>query len=396
MTGTSGAAMPKLLYTYLAKRMALQALTIEVCLCVPVVMTSIFHYLPPTAIRGGLLWPAIEGTLPTVFYIAMPIAVGVAIMLEYIRMSSEGMIAVLYSVRLSVWSICLPAIVVALMATGLGYWISSIVAPNYVGKMHDVIYVIRNSLNHRMLEAAHFYTFDHGNRTMYFQRWKTPDIAENIFVNQFNVEKNEEQSITALVAEFRRNENGVVMIMKNGSIQTRPKGAANMRDANFEEYVMPLDMQGSGGMPKRGWRGVFELPGFEFFGDRADEIKTGDMHKLAEWTSEAAKRLMIPLLSLTHVLFGIALVLTVSSATGRGSTATTLTVLAVPCAHIAFLIGMETLVRRDPSLVWIVVVAVVIEVLSAVWMLQRQNRVRTPAERSPASVPMTAVGHPAS
>ena len=385
--------MPKLLYIYLAKRMAISALLIEVCLCVPVTMTSIFHYLPPTAIRGGLLWPAMLGTMPTVLYIALPIAVGVAIMLEFIRMSSEGMIAVLYSIRLSVWSICLPATVVALVAVGLGYWISSYIAPSYVGQMHDVIYVIRNSLNHRMLEPAHFYTFDDGKRTLYFQRWRTPDIADNIFINQFNPDKKEEQIITAAAAEFRRNDDGVVMIMKNGSIQTRPQGQPNMRAANFDEYVMPLAMQGSGGMPKRGWRGVFELPGSEFFADRA--VEAPDPHRLAEWTSEAAKRLLIPFLSFTHVLFGVALVLTVSNATGRGSTATTLSVLAVPSIHIAMLIGMETLVRRDIRLVWLVVFAIAAEIVAALIMLQRQNRIGKPETKS-RPITLGAIGHTAS
>jgi Predicted permeases len=355
---------------------------------------SIFHYLPPTAIRGGLLWPALLGTMPTVLYIALPIAVGVAIMLEFIRMSSEGMIAVLYSIRLSVWSICLPALVVATIAVGVGYWISSFVAPSYVGEMHDVIYVIRNSLNHRMLEPAHFYTFDQGQRTLYFQRWRTPDIADSVFINQFNPEKKEEQIITAAAAEFRRNETGVVMILKNGSIQTRPQGQPNMRAANFDEYVMPLAMQGSGAMPKRGWRGVFELPGAEFFRDRTVEVDSHDPHRLAEWTSEAAKRTLIPLLALTHVLFGIALVLTVSNATGRGSTATTLTVLAVPSLHIAMLIGMETLVRRDPNLLIVVVLAIIAEVGAALWMLQRQNRSNT-VDHTQESVTLDAIGHPA-
>lgn len=387
--------MPRLLFSYLAKRMALSALLIELCLCVPVVMTSIFHYLPPTAIRGGLLLPALLGTMPTVLYIALPIAVGVAIMLEFIRMSGEGMIAVLYSLRLSVWAICAPAVAVATAAVVIGYAISSFVAPTYVGEMHDVIYVIRNSLNHRMLEPAHFYTFDGGSRTLYFQRWQTPDIASNVFINQFDPEKKEEQVITAARAEFRRNENGVVLIMGNGSIQTRSQGSANIRAANFDEYVMPIAMQGSGGMPKRSWRGVFELPGTAFFADRAAEA--GDPHKLSEWTSEAAKRTGIPVLALTHVLFGIALVLTVSSATGRGSTATTLTVLAVPAIHITMLIAMETLVRKDPALVWFVAAAIVAELVAAVWMLQRQNRVQTPASRSDeaAGGGVPALGHPA-
>ena len=385
--------MPKLLYIYLAKRMAISALLIEVCLCVPVVMTSIFHYLPPTAVRSGLLVPALLGTMPTVLYIALPIAVGVAVMLEFVRMSSEGMIAVLYSLRLSVWSICLPAVSVALVAVGIGYAFSSWIAPNYVGEMHDVIFVIRNSLNHRMLEPAHFYTFDDGHRTMYFQRWRTPDIASNIFINQFNPEKQEEQIITADQAEFRRNDQGVVLVLTDGSIQTRPKGSLNMRAANFEEYVMPIAMQGTGGMPKRAWRGVFELPGNEFIADRGNEA--GDSHKLAEWTSEAAKRLGIPLLALTHVLFGIALVLTVSSATGRGSTATTMTILAVPALHIGLLISMETLVRKDSNLVWVIAGAILVELAVALYLLQRQNRVQGPAGRRRASVPDAALGQPA-
>jgi lipopolysaccharide export system permease protein len=384
--------MPKLLFFYLAKRMAVSALLIEVCLCVPVVMTSIFHYLPPTALRSGLLWPALLGTMPTVLYIALPIAVGVAVMLEFVRMSSEGMIAVLYSLRLSVWAICAPAAAVALVAVMLGYILSSWVAPNYVGEMHDVIYVIRNSLNHRMLEPAHFYTFDDGRRTMYFQRWKTPDIASNIFINQFNSEKQEEQIITADQAEFRRNEQGVVLVLTNGSIQTRAADSLSMRATNFEEYVMPIAMQGTGGMPKRGWKGVFEMPGGEFFADRA--VEAADTHKLSEWTSEAAKRLGIPLLALAHVLFGIALVLTVSSATGRGSTATTLTILAVPSLHIGLLISMETLVRRDPSLVWIVAFAILCEFAASIYLLQRQNRVQGSGGKRRASVPH-ALGQPA-
>ena len=386
--------MPKILFLYLTKRMAISALLIEVCLCVPVVMTSIFHYLPPTAVRGGLLWPALLGTMPTVLYIALPIAVGVAIMLEFIRMSAEGMIGVLYSLRLSVWAICAPAVAVSIVAVILGYLISSFIAPSYVGEMHDVIYVIRNSLNHRMLEPAHFYTFDDGKRTLYFQRWQTPDIASNIFINQFNPEKKEEQIIAAERAEFRRNDTGVVLIMGNGSIQTRSQDSAAIRAAKFDEYVMPIAMQGSSGMPQRGWRGVFELTGLSFFADRAQEV--GDPHKLAEWTSEAAKRTGIPILALTHVLFGIALVLSVSSATGRGSSATTLTVLAVPALHIAMLIAMETLVRKEPRLVWLIAAAILVEFAAALWMLQRQNRVWAPMPQGELANEIDALGQLAS
>jgi lipopolysaccharide export system permease protein len=365
---------------YLAKRIALSSLLIVTSLCVPVIMTSLFHYLPPAAVRGGLLMPALLGTVPTVFYIALPLAVGVAITLEFARMTTEGMIAVLYSIRLSVWSICAPAVLVASVAVVLGYWVSSFVAPAYVGQMHDVIHVIRNSLNHRMLEPAQFYTFDNGTKVLFFQRWKSPDVATGVFIQHFSPEKQEEEIITAAETEFRRNDHGVLLVLTNGSIQTREANSPDLRTANFDEYVLSIDMQGTNGMPKRGWRGVFELPLGEFFAERVADLQ--DPRRLAEWTSEATKRFCIPLLALAHGLFGIGLVLTVSSATGRGSAGTAITLLAIPVLHVVILIGSETLVRRDPRLALVIVAAIVAEFLVAFFMLRRQNGNMAPAQSS--------------
>ena len=108
--------MPRLLFFYLSKRIALATLLIATGLCGPVVMTTLFQFLPAAAIRGGLLMPALLGILPTVLYIALPMAVGVAVALEFARMSADGMIAVLYSMRLSAWAISFPAASVAIAA----------------------------------------------------------------------------------------------------------------------------------------------------------------------------------------------------------------------------------------------------------------------------------------
>jgi lipopolysaccharide export system permease protein len=363
--------MPRLLFFYFSKRIAAATLLIAAGLCIPVVMTSLFHYLPPAAIRGGLLLPAILGTLPTVLYVALPMAVGVAVALEFARMSADGMIAVLYSLRLSVWAITLPSVFVAMVAVGAGYWLSSVFAPAHVGEMHDVIFVIRNSLNHRMLEPAQFYSFDNGTRTLYFRRWQSADVVTGMFIHQFSAEKNEEQIITAAQAEFRRNANGVVLILSNGSIETLPADGSTIRTAHFDEYAMPIGMQGSGGLPQRGWRGVFELPLSEFFKQQPMSSLYPRLYN--EWMSEAAKRFGIPLLALTHALLAIGLVLSLASASGRASAATTVTMLTIPAIHVAILVSTETLVRQDPRLVVLVALAIVAEFVAAIILIQRQN-----------------------
>lgn len=364
--------MPRHLYLYLGKGVLISALTIQIALSVPVVLSSLFHYLPPAAVRGGLLWPALLGTLPTVTYIALPMAVGVAIALEFARMTNEGMIAVLYSLRLSVWSICFPAIVCAVAATFLGYLISCWIAPHYVGNMHDVIHVIRNSLNHRMLEPATFYSFDYGKRTIYFERWRTPDIAANIFIRQVSLEKHEEEVIKAEQAEFRRNENGVVMILSHGSVEILSMGASKARVAEFDENAIPLPMQGNGELPHRDWRGLFELPLPQFLA----ELNWTHLarSRLAEWSSEAAKRFVIPILALSHALLGMGLVLTVGNATGRRSVAVSIVIVAIPAFHIGILVAAESLVRIDPRLVALVGLLVLAEFLAGVGLLQRQQR----------------------
>ena len=364
--------MPRHLYWYLAKRVLMGTLAIQIALSVPVILSSLFHYLPPAAVRGGLLWPALLGTVPTVTYIALPMAVGVAIALEFARMTNEGMIAVLYSLRLSAWAICFPAIVCAACATVLGYLISCWVAPHYVGNMHDVINVIRNSLNHRMLEPATFYTLDNGRRTIYFERWRTPDIASNIFIRQYSQEKQEEEVIKAEQAEFRRNATGVVMILSHGSVEVLQEGSQKARVFEFDENAIPLSMQGSGALPPRGWRGFFELPLPEFmlqlkwlYLDRA---------RMAEWSSEATKRFVIPMLALSHALLGMGLVLAVGNATGRRSVAVSAVIVAVPAVHIGILVAAESLVRLSASLVVLVGVFVAAEVIAGVILIQRQQR----------------------
>ncbi len=363
--------MSRLLFFYLSKRIALATLLIATGLCVPVVMTMLFQYLPPAAIRGGLLVPTLLGILPTVVYIALPMAVGVAVALEFARMSADGLIAVLYSMRLSAWAISFPAASVAIAAAVAGYWISSDFAPAHVGQIHDVIYVIRNSLNHRMLEPAQFYTFDNGARTLYFRRWRSPDVVSGMFIHEFSAEKNEEQIITATEAEFRRNANGVVLIMSDGSIETIPADGSSIRTANFDEYAMPIGMQGSVGLPQRSWRGVFELPLLEFFRERPSNGE--DPRQFAEWMSEAAKRCGMPILALVHSLLAIGLVLSVASASGGALAAVTTTMVAIPAIHVAILVSAETLVRQDPRFVWFVGLAIVLEFAAAIILIERQN-----------------------
>ncbi len=363
--------MPRLLFLYLIKRIALAAAVIEFALCVPVVLSYLLGSLSAAAVRGGLVWPALVGVAPTVAYVALPMAVGVATALEFSRMATEGMIAVLYALRLSVWAVCRPALALSVFLVGAGYFLSNFVAPESAGSMQDVLNVVRNSLNHRMLDPARFYTFENGVKTLYLERWETPDIAVNLFLRQISVEKNQEQTITAARAEFRRNEAGVIVALTKGSIQTRALDSTEVRITNFDQYAMALPMQGSGGLPKRSWRGVFELSAAEFLAQY--QVARADHRLLAEWTTEAAMRLGVPLLSLGHALLAIALTLTYGNITGRRGAGGSLLIVAIPAAHIVFLVALQSLLRADARFALLLALLLLAEILYSIRLIGRLN-----------------------
>ncbi|PPD46247.1 MAG: permease [Methylocystis sp.] len=363
--------MPHLLFHYIFKRVGFNVLVVQLALSVPVVLSYLLYQLPPAAVRGGLVIPALVGVTPTVAYVTLPMAIGVATALEFSRMASEGMVAVLYALRLSVWSICRPALSLAGGIVILGYILANFVAPHYSSYMQDVLNVVNNSLNHRMLDAARFYTFSNGVKTLYIERWVTPDIAANLFVRQISIEKMQEETITAARAEFRRNESGVIVALSNGSIQTRSLTSNDVRLANFDEYAMALPMQGSSGLPDRGWKGVYELSAGAFLTSR--DLAKADARQQGEWMAEAAKRFGVPMLALAHTLLAMALVLAFGNITGRRGAAGGLTIIAIPAVHIAFLVALESLLRISAWFSIVLLAAVAAEIALSIWLIARLN-----------------------
>ncbi|WP_457797352.1 LptF/LptG family permease [Methylocystis sp. S23] len=384
--------MPRLLFSYLFKRVGFNVLVVQLALSVPVVLSYLLYQLPPAAVRGGLVIPALVGVTPTVAYVTLPMAVGVATALEFSRMASEGMIAVLYALRLSAWSICRPALSLAAGVVLLGYILANFIAPHYTSNMQDVLNVIRNSLNHRMLDAAHFYTFSNGVKTLYIERWITPDIAANLFVRQISIEKMQEETITAARAEFRRNESGVIVALSNGSIQTRSITSNEVRIANFDEYAMALPMQGSGSLPDRGWKGVYELSAGAFLSSW--ELAKLDKRQYGEWMAEAAKRFGVPALAIAHTLLAMALTLTFGNITGRRGAAGSLTIIAIPAAHIGFLVALESLLRISAWFAILLVAAAAAEALLSASLIAKVNYSPKP-RRYDSAVPTAAVPYPA-
>jgi lipopolysaccharide export system permease protein len=136
-------------------------------------------------------------------------------------------------------------------------------------------------------------------------------------------------------------------------------------------------MQGSGDLPDRGWRGVYELSAVDFLAGA--EAAKADPRQLGEWAAEAAKRFGVPLLAIGHTLFAMALALTFGNVTGRRGAGGGLTIMAVPVAHIAFLVSLEALLRINAAFALLLAAVVAAEIGLSLWLIARLNYSPTPA-----------------
>ena len=364
--------MPRLLFVYLLKRVAIAALVVESALCVPVVLSYLLASLPAAAVRGGLVWPALVGVSPTVAYVALPMAFGVATAMVFASMASESLISVLYALRLSVWAICRPALILASILVGVGLALANFIAPQYQGSMQDVLNVVRNSLNHRMLEPAHFYTFERRAENALPRKLGDPGYrGQSLYSSALRRKRgraNDHRGARRISAQRVRSGGRPDQGQHPDPTALRLQ---HVRIAAFDEYALALPMQGSGGLPPRSWHGVYELPAKEFLAQFAEA--RGDSRLLAEWTTEAAMRVGVPLLTLGHCLLAMALVLRFGNITGRRGAGGALTIIAIPAAHILFLVTLQSLLRADARFVVLLAGMALLEILGSAWLIARLN-----------------------
>src|ERR1700693_2496166 len=136
-----------LVHRYMAKRLCAVSILAILGLCGPVTLVSTYNHLSGVAIYSELVWPALYGIVPMIFYHTMPVAVAVAITWCYGNFYSEFTLTALQADSIYSLSTRAPAFLVALSAAAIGYVISCFVAPNGVRHLQDVLNVIQHVPN---------------------------------------------------------------------------------------------------------------------------------------------------------------------------------------------------------------------------------------------------------
>ncbi len=286
---------------YLIKRLLLASIIAVLAIYLPVLLIQLLAQLPGAALSSELLWPALFGLAPTIFYITLPVTVAIAITWTYRELSADGTLTTLYNAGLSLLNVRMPAFFLATTAVVLGFITSNILAPQGSTHVEDVLHLIKNDLSPSLLTPQQFHILNDGKRVIQYQERINRNWISGIFIKETN--EDEELIFFARDAIFERRENETWIILRDGHMQSRKIGQSDYDTVSFTQITRPTGLAGMK-LPKREWTGYFELETSKFLAEYANAQKAP--RKESEWISEALERFGIPILALGHTLLGLA------------------------------------------------------------------------------------------
>jgi lipopolysaccharide export system permease protein len=371
---------------YLTKRLLFASFMAMLAVFVPVLMIQLISQLPQSALSSELVWPALLGLAPTIFYITLPVVVGIAISWAYSEFSTEGTLTILYTAGLSMLNVRVPAFIVAILASALGYVVSCELSPRGATKLENVVYLIENDLSPSLIEPQRFYTLNNGRRVIQYQERMNKNWIKGVFMRDV-ADKGDEEVIFADDAIFERRADESWIILRNGHIQYRKAGSTDDGDTvAFTQITRPTGLAGEN-FPKRKWTGFFEL-GFHDFLAQYQRAQR-DPRQASQWWSEALERFGIPILALAHTMLGLALVSLWGGTTGRSSKFMAgMIVCGILFLHFMLVLACEFASNQGVALAQIVAITMGMEMLVGAglfaWAIRPPRAIREPSRRTPA------------
>ncbi len=280
--------------------------------------------------------------LPNWLSVILPITGFTAVLYTYHRMAGDREITILETAGLSPFSLARPAILIALLITGLSYLLTLYLAPLFYRSFKELQFEIRHNYTDVLLREGVFNVI--GNKiTVYVRERQADGVLKGMIIHD---SRNEQEKVT-LIAEsgaLVMTDEGPLVFMRNGNRQSRNTTTGRVGLLYFDRYSVNLGNARS--TAERLWRDQNEL----FLTDLMTPTKTvTSPRNFNEYIAEGHFRLSAPFLGLTLPLIGLTVLLR-STFSRRSLTphivlAITLAVI-IKCANL----GSKMLVARHPWL----------------------------------------------
>jgi lipopolysaccharide export system permease protein len=324
------------------------------------ILAALFTNVPTAVLYSKAVLPFVLGAVPINLCNVLPISVAIVAAWYYSNLVADHAIHALYATGFSHFSVILPGLLVALLATAFGFYLTLVAVPRGWTRLLDAIHVATHDVDPSTLEPQRFYTLNEKSRTFYFGRRLGDDEIADVFMQE-RTDGGGERSITSPVGSFVRTPGTTLLYLTDAVLQTRKAGERAPTIVSVNKLWLDSGMRGSA-TPERGSRYLAELGSPAF----AAAFDQGDANDRREWIREAFKRTISPILTVTYLLVAVRLGLVGFG--GRRESPWKLYAIsgAVILHHGILLLAVDALIGLDGRMAWAIIAVIMIEICAGI------------------------------
>lgn len=309
--------------------------------------------------------------MPTWLSIVLPIAAFAGTLFVYNKMTADREMVVMSAAGLSPMRLARPALMVALITTGLCYLMTLYLVPTSYRAFKELQWQIRHNFENLILREGEFRTFG-GKFTVYVRERADEGALLGIVIHD---QRNPDKP-TTIVAEqglLVSTPKGPRVVMANGSRQERDAETNRVNILYFDRYTIDLGSDQS--QVKRSLRDTNELFVGELLYPSEAQARSRNVNDLI---AEGHQRLTAPLLALTLTAIGLATILS-GEFSRRGQAGRIILAVLLAGAAEAGGLGTKYLAAKHPPLIAAMWLAVIVPFVIALMVLTRKRLRTTPA-----------------
>lgn len=362
----------RLITRYILRQLALGTLLVSAGLAVVLWLTQSLRLVEMIISKGLGLGVFVKMTMllmPSFLVIVFPIALFAVILFTYNRLNGDRELVVMRAVGLGPFGLAKPALVVALVLTGLCYGLTLYIAPKSVETFREMRWQVRNDLTQVLVQEGAFTEIEPG-LTVYVRERGPEDELLGILLHD-NREPARPVTIMADRGALLNTPEGARVLMETGNRQEVEEGTGRMSLLYFDRHVVELGKIGGEAGPR--FRDARERMTDELLAISTENSDLGE-EDVRKFHAEAHQRLSSPLFNLSFALIACSAMLT-GTFNRRGHGARVLTAVAamvgVQVMGLAAINGAATSEALMPLIYGVAIVPGVI----AVAVLYRSTRI---------------------
>jgi lipopolysaccharide export system permease protein len=302
---------------YIFRNLLLATTITAVTLAAIILLTQSLRFLElviNSGASGTAFWILTLLALPRFFEIILPIALMIATIFIYNRMTMDSELTVMRALGAPPLDLARPALVLALLSTLILWFMTSWLAPVSLSSMHHMRQIIKAQYSTLLFREGIFNNVRPG-LTVFVRARSGKGELRGLMIHDSRKENPMPVTVLAKRGEIVSTDEGQQVLVYEGSRQDVDPDTGVLNRLEFERYTIDLP-EGSGPVRQR-WREPDERTLPELF--HPDLKNSRDLESQRAFMVEAHRRIVSPLLAPAFTLLALA-VLLVGPVDRRGQT----------------------------------------------------------------------------